>query len=173
MSVVQALTGSRIVRSAADAFLAHYARRRTLFLDRLDAGAEQEQVLLKLVRRARRTRFGKEHDFRGIASVKDFQARVPLRGYEEFWNQYWKDDYPNLDNVTWPGWVPYYALSSGTTSGTTKYIPVTKEMLSSNRKAAFTALGFYRHSYPQERLFNGRAHDSSPQPRCTTVPRFA
>ena len=33
----------------------------------------------------------------------DYQARVPIRDYEWFWNNYWKDVYPNLDNVTWPG----------------------------------------------------------------------
>ena len=41
--------------------------------------------------------------------------------------------------VTWPGPVPYLALSSGTTTGTTKYLPISPEMLVSNRRAALTA----------------------------------
>src|SRR5262249_60986507 len=66
------------------------------------------------------------------------------------------DAYPRLDNITWPGWVPYYALSSGTTSGTTKYIPVTREMMASNKKAAYTTLAFFRHLFPAAKLFTGK-----------------
>lgn len=156
MSFADVLTGNRLVRKAADAFLARFARQRTLSLDALDVPAAQERALLKLVRTARHTRFGREHDFAGIRSVADYQARVPVRDYEAFWKSYWQAAYPRLENATWPGWIPYYALSSGTTSGTTKYIPVSREMLSSNRKAAFTTLAFYRHVYPDVPLFNGR-----------------
>ena len=35
-------------------------------------------------------------------------------------------------DVTWPGKIKYYALSSGTSEAASKYIPVTKEMLRSN-----------------------------------------
>jgi hypothetical protein len=153
---VELLTGNQFVRSTADAMLALFARKRTLRLDRLDAGALQERTLLSLVRRARKTRFGREHDFGSIRSVADYQAHVPVRDYEAFWTNYWQPAYPRIENATWPGRIPYYALSSGTTSGTTKYIPVSREMLSSNRKAAFTTLAFYRHVYPQVPLFNGR-----------------
>ena len=156
MSIVESLTGNRVVRGAADAILARFACRRTLFLDHLDSAAVQERTLLRLVRHARDTQFGIEHDFARMRTVADFQARVPLYQYEDYWNGYWKTAYPHLDNITWPGWVPYYALSSGTTSGATKYIPVSREMLSSNRKAAFTTLALYRHLYPHEPLFNGR-----------------
>ena len=149
-------TGNRLVRKAADAVLARFSRKRTLYLDRVDAAELQQQTLLNLVRKARRTRFGREHDFDSIRSVADYQARVPVRDYEAFWKEYWQAAYPHLDNVTWPGRIPYYALSSGTTSGTTKYVPVSKEMLASNRKAAFTTLAFYRNLHPDVPLFNGR-----------------
>ncbi len=99
------------------------ARNRTKYLDRADAAELQEQTLLKLVARARDTRFGSKHDFRSIRTIADYQARVPVRKYEAFWREYWQPEYPHLDNITWPGRIPYYALSSGTTSGTTKEIP--------------------------------------------------
>jgi hypothetical protein len=38
-----------------------------------------------------------------------------------------------VPDVTWPGKIMYYALSSGTSEAASKYIPVTKEMLRSNR----------------------------------------
>jgi hypothetical protein len=58
--------------------------------------------------------------------------------------------------VTWPGRIPYLALSSGTTSGTTKYIPVSPEMLASNRRAALTTLALFLAARPGTPLFGGR-----------------
>lgn len=143
-------------RRLADAALVRLAHARTKTLDRLDAEKVQETTLLRLVRHARNTQFGRDHHFDRIESVAEFQARVPLREYEAFWNTYWKDAYPRIDGKTWPGFVPYYALSSGTTSGTTKYIPITTEMVRSNQKAAFTTLSFFRHARPGAKLFTGK-----------------
>jgi hypothetical protein len=150
------VAGSKWVRRAADAVLVRYAHARAAALDRMDAGKVQHDTLLRLVRAARNTRFGRDHDFARVSSVADFQARVPVREYEWFWNTYWKDAYPRLDDVTWPGKVPYYALSSGTTSGTTKYIPVTREMLASNKTAAATTVALFRHAHPGAKLFTGK-----------------
>src|SRR5436190_18597479 len=150
------VAGSRWVRKAADALLLRYAHNRAVALDRTDAARVQHATLLSLVRRARNTRFGRDHDFARISSVADYQARVPVRDYEFFWNTYWKDTYPRLDDVTWPGKIPYYALSSGTTSGATKYIPVSREMVKSNKKAAFTTIALFRHANPDAKLFTGK-----------------
>ena len=150
------VANSRFVRRAADAMFVRYAHHRTAALDRMDAGRVQHATLMKLVRTARNTRFGCDHDFSRITSVADYQARVRVRDYEWFWNTYWKDAYPRLDNITWPGKVPYYALSSGTTSGATKYIPVTWEMVKSNKKAAFTTTALFRHANPAAKLFTGK-----------------
>jgi hypothetical protein len=150
------LAGSRLVRKFADAALVRYSHHRAAALDRMDAGKVQASALMRLVRTARNTKFGRDHDFDRITSVADYQARVPIHDYEWFWTKYWKDAYPRIDDITWPGKVPYYALSSGTTSGTTKYIPVTTEMVKSNRKAAFTTLALFRHAYPAAKLFNGK-----------------
>ena len=103
----------------------------------------QEQTLLWLIRTARNTRFGRDHEFASIRSVADFQRAVPIRTYEALWEDYLRDAYPVFDNLTWPGRIPFLALTSGTTEGATKYIPVSAEMVASNRKAAQTALAFY------------------------------
>jgi GH3 auxin-responsive promoter len=150
------VAGSRLVRRAADALLLRYAHNRAVALDRMDAAKVQHATLASLVRRARNTRFGRDHDFARISSVADYQARVPVRDYEFFWNTYWKDTYPRLDDVTWPGKIPYYALSSGTTSGATKYIPVSWEMVKSNKKTAFTTIALFRHAHPGAKLFTGK-----------------
>jgi hypothetical protein len=150
------LANTRLVRRAADAVMLRYAHHRAVQLDQTDAARVQHATLMKLVRTARNTRFGRDHDFSRVTSVADYQARVRVRDYEWFWNTYWKDTYPRLDDITWPGKVPYYALSSGTTSGATKYIPVSWEMVKSNRKAAFTTTALFRHAYPSAKLLTGK-----------------
>jgi hypothetical protein len=155
-AILAPLARTGLVRRAADAVFLRYSHHRTVALDNLDVAATQRNTLMRLVRKAKRTRFGRDHEFARIGSVADYQARVPVRDYEWFWNTYWKDAYPRLDGVTWPGKVPYYALSSGTTSGATKYIPVTWEMVKSNRKAGFTTTAFFRHAHPQAKLFTGK-----------------
>ena len=124
MSFAELLTGNRLVRKAADTMLARFSRKRTLYLDRTDPAELQNRTLMELVHRAKGTKFGREHGFESIATVADYQARVPVRDYEAFWNDYWQPVFPRLENVTWPSRIPYYALSSGTTSGTTKFVPI-------------------------------------------------
>jgi hypothetical protein len=150
------VANTRLVRKAADAAFVQVAHRRAARLDRMDVAKVQEATLRRLVRFARDTRFGHDHDFADIRSVADYQERVPVRDYDDFWQGYWKDAYPRLQGVTWPTWVPYYALSSGTTTGTTKYIPVTREMVKSNRKAALTAMELFRHAHPKSAIFTGK-----------------
>lgn len=150
------LAANKWVRRMADAGLTRFAHHRTLALDRMDVAQVQHNTLLRLVRHARQTKFGRDHDFARITSVADYQARVPVREYEYFWSTYWKDVYPRLDDVTWPGKIPYFALSSGTTSGATKYIPVSYEMVRSNKKTAFTTIALFKHANPSVKLFTGK-----------------
>jgi hypothetical protein len=97
------VSNTRIVRRVADATLVRLAHYRTAKLDKANPAKEQEKILQKLVRKARDTKFGRDHDFSRISSLAEYQARVPVRGYEYFWDTYWKDAYPRLDNLTWPG----------------------------------------------------------------------
>ncbi len=88
--------------------------------------------------------------------MADFQGAVPLRTYEDLWRAYLKDQYPIFDNLTWPGRIPYLALTSGTTQGTTKYIPVSRAMIASNQEAARTMVAYHMAARPDSRLFHGR-----------------
>jgi hypothetical protein len=153
---MQLLIGSKLARQVADRFFAYYARGRVRQLDRQSIGDVQTKTLLKLVRHAQHTQFGREHGFGKIRTVADYQERVPLRDYDAFWKDYLQPVFPDLADVTWPGPIPYLALSSGTTSGTTKYIPVSSAMLASNRRAAFTTLSWFRTAFPDTRLFQGK-----------------
>src|SRR5699024_9864250 len=106
---------------------------------------------------AKETRFGRDHRFETIASVHEFQRAVPLRHYEDFWDGYWAPDFPAVRDATWPGTVPYFAKSSGTTSGTSKYIPVTRETLRAYRRAILDMLSFHLRARPQTRVLGGKS----------------
>jgi hypothetical protein len=116
----------------------------------------QEHTLRQLIHRARSTRFGRDHKFSQIRSVPEFQRAVPIRTYEALWADYLRAAYPVFEDLTWPGRIPFLALTSGTTEGATKYIPVSAEMVASNRKAAQTLLAFQMRGRPDSRLFHGR-----------------
>jgi hypothetical protein len=150
------LIGNPLVRRIADAGLVRYARRRTAALDAMNVVEVQKQTLLSLVERARDTKFGRDHGFDRIRSVEDYQQAVPVRTYEDFWRDYWQASFPKLEGTTWPDFIPYYALSSGTTTGATKYIPISKEMLKSNREAAYTTVALFRNAAPDAKTLNGR-----------------
>src|SRR5207302_5497115 len=85
-----------------------------------------------------------------------FQSAVPLRRYEDFWSDYWQPTFTNLVDVSWPGHIPFFAASSGTSTGATKFIPVTSEMIGSNRRAGLDLLVHHLQARPQSRVFGGR-----------------
>ena len=140
----------------ATPLLRRYARHRLARLLHEDAVAEQQRQLLGLVRRARNTRFGRDHDFAAIRSVGDFQERVGLWRYEEMWDSYWQPDFPRLTDCTWPGTIPFFALSSGTTSGTTKHIPCSAAMNRANAWAAIDVLVHHIANRPASRVLGGK-----------------
>lgn len=140
----------------ATPILRFYAGRRRRQLGREDPVRQQEAELLRLLRVAGNTRFGRDHGFAAIDSVAAFQARVPLRRYEDFWRDYWEPDFPRLTDCTWPGTLPYFALTSGTTTGVTKYIPCSQEMNAANVRAAADILVHHLTARPDSRLLAGR-----------------
>ena len=150
------IAGTALARAAANRGFHRFALRRIRALSHADPIAIQERTLQALVRKARRTRFGIDHSFGLIRSTADFQQAVPLRTYEELWRSYLADQYPIFDNLTWPGRIPYLALTSGTTQGATKFIPISRAMLSSNKKASLTMVAYHLATRPNSRLFQGR-----------------
>lgn len=100
--------------------------------------ATQEKVFRKLVRTAKDTAFGKDHNFSGIKNHKDFAQQVPIRDYEAL-KPYFQEMVDGKQDVLWPGKPLYIAKTSGTTSGA-KYIPLTKASMPSHIQAARNAI---------------------------------
>ena len=132
-----------------------YARRRLRQLEAMEPQQAQRRVLSSLIRRAQRTKFGRDHEFSTAWTLDDYRSRVPLRDYDAFWEAYWRQPFPRLTDCTWPGLIPWFAVSSGTTTGATKYIPVSREMHRSNVRAGAELLTHHLANRPQSRLFAG------------------
>ena len=142
-------------KNRANTVMSIYSRALLRHLERIDAVRSQERTLMYLISKAAGTRFGKDHGFAKLKSLRDYQSAVPLRDYDAFWNEYWKDPFPDISNISWPGKTPFYALTSGTATGATKYIPLSRELLKSNQKAALTLLGSYYKENKLKNLFSG------------------
>ncbi len=134
-----------------------YGKWRLARLNAQNPADVQERLLLALVRQARDTRFGRDHGFDAIRSVADFRKRVPLRDYEALWSEYWEAAFPHLRGVTWPEAIPYFATSSGTTTGRSKYIPCSKAMVRANVKGGAEIVVHHLNNRPRSRLVGGRS----------------
>ncbi|MBX5438036.1 MAG: GH3 auxin-responsive promoter family protein [Thermoflavifilum sp.] len=104
----------------------------------------QLQVLRRLLQKAQFTEFGTAYHFTRILLsphwVKEYQRTVPIHSYNEMYRQWWHKCLKGCADVTWPGKVPYFALSSGTSESSSKHIPVTKDMLRNIRKVGMKQL---------------------------------
>ena len=107
-----------------------------------DPAGTQERILRALVRRAAGTDWGREHGYASIASLADYQRRVPVCDYAAM-RPWWERCFEGRPDVTWPGRVRYFAQTSGTTSGE-KYVPVTPALLRSHAKVAADVMVLYR-----------------------------
>ena len=88
----------------------------------------QTKLLKSLIKTAKNTKFGNEHDFESINSTEEYALNVPIRDYEGI-KKYIEEIKEGKENILWPGKPKYLAKTSGTTSGV-KYIPITKESVS-------------------------------------------
>ena len=133
-----------------------YAANRQRQLAAMDPVESQEAQLRRLLQRGAATSFGRAHGFARLKSVADYQSAVPLRRYEDFWREYWQKPFPRVGGTTWPGHIPYFALSSGTSTGRSKYIPVSREMVVANRRAALDLLSHHVTNRLASRVLAGR-----------------
>ncbi len=115
----------------------------------------QQRVLQRLLARAADTRFGRAHGFARIRTRADYARAVPLRTWQQFWDAWWQPAFPVLTDISWPGRIPFFAETSGTTSGITKHIPVSRSMLRSNRRAALDLVFAHLRRHPHSRFFGG------------------
>ncbi|MBK7213706.1 MAG: GH3 auxin-responsive promoter family protein [Bacteroidales bacterium] len=115
----------------------------------------QVRTLRKLLRKSQVTSFGEAYGFQEVLKhrdpVKAFQKQVPLSDYTTIHRKWWYRTLNGESFVCWPGQVKYFALSSGTSEASSKYIPVTEDMLSAIKKTSvMQLLTLSKYDFPKE-----------------------
>ena len=104
----------------------------------------QIKVLTKLLKKARFTEFGQHYNFDTILHKNNialaFQAMVPIFNYDSIFSQWWYKTMEGKSDICWPKKIKYYALSSGTSGTSSKYIPITKDLLKDNKSVMIKQL---------------------------------
>ena len=103
----------------------------------LDPASVQHDLLLRLVRRAKETRFGREHGFGAIRSPEEFRERVPAQDYETL-RPYFERARDGASDETWPGVPECFART-----GSSKYFPHTRSSLRSALAGGGDAMAAY------------------------------
>jgi len=115
----------------------------------------QRKVLKKLLTKSQFTAFGEYYQFERIIKSPYFEdifrKEVPIFDYNKIHNEWWYRTLLGEPDVTWPGRVKYFALSSGTSEASSKYIPVTKDMLKAIQKTSIrTMLSLANFNIPDD-----------------------
>ncbi|PCH76743.1 MAG: hypothetical protein COB98_05425 [Flavobacteriaceae bacterium] len=114
----------------------------------------QEKVFLNLVKEAKNTAFGKDHNFKDIKTYADFKQQVPIADYEDL-RPYIDRVVAGESDVLWKNKPLYFAKTSGTTSGV-KYIPLTKESMPMQIEGARNAMLQYIDETGDASWVNGK-----------------
>lgn len=119
---------------------------------------QQKRTFLKLIFKARNTEFGEQYNFTDILEktlmssesrfYDDFKNNVPVFDYDSIFKTYWHKCLEGQRDITWPGKVKHFALSSGTSGAPSKQIPVTKDMIKAIKRTSIRqmiALSAYKN----------------------------
>jgi hypothetical protein len=118
------------------------------------AEKDQQVIFSSLIKNAKHTVFGKDHQFQQIQTHQEFTQAVPIRDYELL-KPYIEQIKEGKQNVLWKGVPIYFAKTSGTTSGV-KYIPITKDSIPNHINTARNALLCYMAETGNTAFANGK-----------------
>lgn len=115
----------------------------------------QKNELIKLLRKAQFTAIGEHYKFSSLIASKDvqksFEETVPVHDYQTMYKRWWYRALNGESYVAWPGKVKYFALSSGTSDASSKYIPITNDMLSGIKQVTLRQLiSTTKYDFPLE-----------------------
>jgi hypothetical protein len=117
---------------------------------------QQRQVLAELIRKARKTKWGIQHNYKGINDYANYAQNVPLNDYETL-KGHIERMISGEKNVLWRGQVKWFAKSSGTTNDKSKFIPVSQESLHKcHYKAAVDVFALYIKNNPDNNILTGK-----------------
>ena len=133
---------------------AFFTRRQWARWQDLTAKPQENQnhLLLDLIKRTRATRFGRDHRFDAIRSLRDYRAQVPVGDYERL-RPYIDGAQNGEANALTAKPVLMFTMTSGST-GEPKLIPVTEATRRNHRQ--LTRFWYYRALVDHPDLFNGK-----------------
>jgi len=114
---------------------------------------DQNNIFNDLIKKASRTQFGQDHDFKNISNHSTFLEHVPIRNYEDL-KPYIEKILLGKENILWPGKPKYLAKTSGTTSGV-KYIPISNASIKYHISTARNAILNYV-AQTKKNVFGGK-----------------
>lgn len=150
-------------------FLKPYIRSvaQSISVKSRNAIKDQQRIFGELIKSAKKTSFGVDHDFANISNEVEYKARVAVRSYEDL-EPYINRIISGEKDVLWPGKPKYLAKTSGTTSGA-KYIPLTKASAPMHISSARTALFNYSYEWKNDSIWDGKMIFLSGSPKLEKV----
>ena len=120
----------------------------------------QGKVLRNLLRKASSTHFGDAYKFPKLLKEEDlisaFKKTVPTFDYDSLHNAWWHRTLTGEPYVCWPGKIKYFALSSGTSGASSKYIPITYDMNKQIQKTSIRQIfTLAKYDFPKEMFEKG------------------
>ncbi len=120
----------------------------------------QKKTLKRLLKKAYPTAFGEYYGFLDILKhediISEFRKRVPVNDYNSIFQKWWYRALNGEAYVSWPTKVKYFALSSGTSEASSKYIPITSDMNHAIRKTSIRQIYSLAHyDFPNEFFSKG------------------
>jgi hypothetical protein len=121
--------------------LLRVTKKRGVFLKvNTEEGHEvQKGTLKKLLNTAHETAFGQFHHFEDLIHsdrlTSEYKTAFAVGDYSRML-PWWTRCRLGEENVVWPGKIDRYAVSSGTADGSSKFIPVSRQMVRMIRRAS-------------------------------------
>ena len=110
-----------------------------------------------MLKKAEDTSIGEAYGFGRLVKKKntelisEFQKQLPVFDYNLIYRKFWYRSLRGESYVSWPGKVKYFALSSGTSESSSKYIPITTEMLRAIKRTSIRQIfSLARYDFPPE-----------------------
>ncbi|EOZ92620.1 putative auxin-regulated protein [Indibacter alkaliphilus LW1] len=125
----------------------------------------QKEELKKLLIKSANTAIGKKYGFKLILKefrkpnkdfYRAFSSMVPIYDYEKIYKEWWYRLKDGERNITWPGAIRYFALTSGTSGASSKYIPISGDMVRAIRKTGVRQiLSLSKYDLPDDLFTKG------------------
>lgn len=116
----------------------------------------QQDWFNRLIDSGKNTEWGIKYDYKSIHSVDEYKQRVPIQNYESI--KPFIDRLMNGEqNILWPSDIRWFAKSSGTTAGKSKFIPVSAEAMEEcHFKGGKDLISIYCNNHPNTQIFSGK-----------------